>query len=218
MRLSLSKVFHSRKLWLTKKENLLAHDILHHISFSSRKKIQFALFPFHSLLLRESLLFSFPAGTKMFQFPACAFLSKFPKRNLTEFRNSWFKGCMHLAKTYRSLPRPSSQLKPNYPSSSLIAWCFPIVFHWIWLLTNISCLMASRFALHILNLHPLHTYNELHFFNYKNLIKSRLVGMDSTGFEPVTSAYPVFCFIFFCFYFFLCISALLKKVNAGAAL
>ena len=32
----------------------------------------FGLFPVRSPLLGESLLFSFPAGTKMFQFPALA--------------------------------------------------------------------------------------------------------------------------------------------------
>ena len=34
--------------------------------------IRFGLFPVRSPLLGESLLFSFPAGTKMFQFPALA--------------------------------------------------------------------------------------------------------------------------------------------------
>ena len=34
--------------------------------------IRFGLFPVRSPLLGESLLFSFPAGTKMFQFPAFA--------------------------------------------------------------------------------------------------------------------------------------------------
>ena len=34
--------------------------------------IRFGLFPVRSPLLRESLLFSIPAGTKMFQFPAFA--------------------------------------------------------------------------------------------------------------------------------------------------
>ena len=34
--------------------------------------IRFGLFPVRSPLLRESLLFSSPAGTKMFQFPAFA--------------------------------------------------------------------------------------------------------------------------------------------------
>ena len=32
-------------------------------------RVRFGLFPFRSPLLRESLLFSFPRGTKMFQFP-----------------------------------------------------------------------------------------------------------------------------------------------------
>jgi hypothetical protein len=36
------------------------------------KQRWFGLFPFRSPLLRESLLFSFPPGTKMFQFPGCA--------------------------------------------------------------------------------------------------------------------------------------------------
>ena len=34
--------------------------------------LRFGLFPSRSPLLGESLLFSFPAGTKMFQFPAFA--------------------------------------------------------------------------------------------------------------------------------------------------
>ena len=33
---------------------------------------RFGLFPVRSPLLRESLLFSFPEGTKMFQFPSLA--------------------------------------------------------------------------------------------------------------------------------------------------
>ena len=36
------------------------------------KQHQFRLFPFRSPLLRESLLFSFPVGNKMFQFPTFA--------------------------------------------------------------------------------------------------------------------------------------------------
>jgi hypothetical protein len=48
----------------------------HHISYSVSREIQLALFPFRSLLVGESLLFSFPAGTKMFQFPALLFLSE----------------------------------------------------------------------------------------------------------------------------------------------
>ena len=44
-----------------------------HISTYFHKKIRFVFFPFHSLLIRESQLFSFPTGTKMFQFPVYAF-------------------------------------------------------------------------------------------------------------------------------------------------
>ena len=50
---------------------------------SFRKQIRFALFPFRSLLIRESLLISFPTGTKMFQFPACVSLSGFSKNTFS---------------------------------------------------------------------------------------------------------------------------------------
>ena len=39
------------------------------------KQHWFGLFPFHSPLLRESIFLSFPAGTKMFQFPALTHLT-----------------------------------------------------------------------------------------------------------------------------------------------
>ncbi len=41
-------------------------------TLSGLTHIRFRLFPVRSPLLRESRLFSFPAGTKMFQFPALA--------------------------------------------------------------------------------------------------------------------------------------------------
>jgi hypothetical protein len=41
-------------------------------TLSGLTHIRFGLFPVRSPLLRESLLFSCPAGTKMFQFPAFA--------------------------------------------------------------------------------------------------------------------------------------------------
>ena len=43
---------------------------------------RFGLFPGRSPLLGESLLFSFPAGTKMFQFPALASAQKVPMAGL----------------------------------------------------------------------------------------------------------------------------------------
>ena len=39
------------------------------------QQTRFGLFPFRSPLLRESIFLSFPAGTKMFQFPALARIS-----------------------------------------------------------------------------------------------------------------------------------------------
>ena len=39
------------------------------------KQLWFRLFPFRSPLLRESIFLYFPAGTKMFQFPALAHLA-----------------------------------------------------------------------------------------------------------------------------------------------
>jgi len=42
------------------------------------------------------------------------------KDNVIALGDPWFKARMQLAKAFRSLPRPSSQLKPSYPSNSLI--------------------------------------------------------------------------------------------------
>ena len=39
------------------------------------QQTRFRLFPFRSPLLRESIFLSFPAGTKMFQFPALAHIA-----------------------------------------------------------------------------------------------------------------------------------------------
>ena len=59
----LSRTFHSMD------ENLCASPTTPRLPEQAR----FGLFPFRSPLLGESFLFSFPAGTKMFQFPAFAF-------------------------------------------------------------------------------------------------------------------------------------------------
>ena len=48
-----------------------SHDT-EYTTLSGLAYIRFGLFPVRSPLLGESLLFSFPAGTKMFQFPAFA--------------------------------------------------------------------------------------------------------------------------------------------------
>ena len=74
---------------------------------------RFGLFPVRSPLLGESLLFSLPGGTKMFQFPPFASLIKhkdnYPSGNwVVPFGNPRIKGHLHLPAAYRSLSRPSS--------------------------------------------------------------------------------------------------------------
>ena len=81
---------------------------LAHISSMLPYRIRFVLCRFRSLLFTASLLFSFPPGTKMLQFPGFPFLSK-------QFRDPWFSACMRLAMAYRSLPRPSSEREPSHP-------------------------------------------------------------------------------------------------------
>ena len=61
---------------------------------------------------RHRVLLSFPAGTKMFQFPA------FPGVT-PQFGDPRFYGCMRLAGAYRRLPRPSSAPEPSHPPAGL---------------------------------------------------------------------------------------------------
>jgi hypothetical protein len=89
-------------------------------------RIRFDLFRFRSPLLTESLLFSFPPGTKMFYFPG------FPFPHLTDmgilriigpqvdvlFENLGVGAYVRLTQAYRSLSRSSSVPKPRYPPNS----------------------------------------------------------------------------------------------------
>ena len=60
-----------------------------HIPCIFQCRIRFALFPFHSPLLRESLLISFPLGTRMFRFPRFPFLTeRCPKTSGSPIRAS----------------------------------------------------------------------------------------------------------------------------------
>ena len=75
------------------------------------KRRRFGLFPGRSPLLGESLLFSLPAGTKMFQFPA--FASRYKRdaafrRRVVPFGDLRVNGRLRLTADYRSFPRPSS--------------------------------------------------------------------------------------------------------------
>ena len=75
------------------------------------KRRRFGLFPGRSPLLGESLLFSLPAGTKMFQFPAFASRSMRDaafRRRVVPFGDLRVNGRLRLTADYRSFPRPSS--------------------------------------------------------------------------------------------------------------
>ena len=73
---------------------------------------RFGLFPGRSPLLGESLLFSLPGGTKMFQFPPFASPhngdDSAARCRVVPFGNPRVKGHLHLTGAYRSLSRPSS--------------------------------------------------------------------------------------------------------------
>ena len=72
----------------------------------------FGLFPVRSPLLGESLLFSLPTGTKMFQFPRFASLINSDNSAahcwVVPFGNLRVTGHLRLTGAYRSLSRPSS--------------------------------------------------------------------------------------------------------------
>ena len=77
---------------------------------------RFGLFPVRSPLLRESFLFSFPPGTKMFQFPGFSphelcihsWVTRHYSRWVSPFGDLRIEGRLRLPGAYRSLPRPSS--------------------------------------------------------------------------------------------------------------
>ena len=75
------------------------------------KHLWFRLIPVRSPLLRESLLFSFPPGNEMFQFPGFASdIIGYPPVGgwVAPFGNLRINGYLHLPTAYRSLSRPSS--------------------------------------------------------------------------------------------------------------
>ena len=75
------------------------------------KQTRFGLFPVRSPLLRESLLFSLPMGTKMFQFPTFALSFESagaPLRRVAPFGNLRIASYVPIPAAFRSLSRPSS--------------------------------------------------------------------------------------------------------------
>ena len=83
-----------------------------HISPMLPWGIRFGLPPFRSPLLRGSQLVSFPAGTKMFQFPAFPLLTE-------QFGDPGIDGCVRLPRAYGSLPPPSSAPDPRHPPAGV---------------------------------------------------------------------------------------------------
>ena len=88
---------------------------------------RFGLLRFRSPLLTQSLLFSFPPGNEMFQFPGFAYLHSKVCRNrfrrVAPFGNPRIKGYLLLRAAYRSLSRPSSppRAKASFMCPSLLS-------------------------------------------------------------------------------------------------
>ena len=75
----------------------------------------FGLIRVRSPLLAESLLFSIPPGTEMFQFPGFSTrlgrVDYSSSSQVSPFGHPRIKACLQLPAAYRSLPRPSSSLR-----------------------------------------------------------------------------------------------------------
>ena len=131
---------------------LKATTSIHHICLTLLQGIRFGLFPFRSPLLRGSRLISFPHPTQMLHFGwfALPYLRKgVSLRTGFPLGHRWINGCMLLPSAYRSLPRPSSLLKPSHPPSGVFAQvtleltrlCMAII-------VNSVLLSTSSFTLH----------------------------------------------------------------------
>ena len=103
-------------LWLNFPDHSIPHQSATAWSYNPWQALlpgRFRLFPGRSPLLGESLLFSSPGGTKMFQFPPFASAQKSADNSpsgywVVPFGNHGIKGHLHLPRAYRSLSRPSS--------------------------------------------------------------------------------------------------------------
>ena len=108
----------SKPLQLNWREGSRVHNPTSPVSLPHR--IRFGLFPFRSLLLRESHLVSFPPPTKMLQFggfPLPSGSTTVPK-NHSRKSHSGIPGstaAYAYPGLFRGWPRPSSALKPNHP-------------------------------------------------------------------------------------------------------
>ena len=97
---------------------------------------RFGLLRVRSPLLAQSLLFSLPPGTEMFQFPGFAPASSRchgrPWR-VAPFGNPRIEGYLPLTAAYRSLSRPSSppRAQASFMCPSLLSFCFRLITRWL---------------------------------------------------------------------------------------
>ena len=93
-------------------------------------QIQFGLFPFRSPLLGKSLLIFFPRGTQMLHFPRFDLhyhCNGVCLRIGFQFGHPRINGRLHLPWAYRSLPRPSSLLKPSHPPTGVSTPAYSVI-------------------------------------------------------------------------------------------
>ena len=91
------------------------------------KQYRFGLIPVRSPLLGESLLFSLPMGTKMFQFPTFASVLTDDRSStcrVVPFGNLWITGYLLLPIAYRSLSRPSSPARAKASTVRPFLLCY----------------------------------------------------------------------------------------------
>ena len=120
----------SRPLQLRRRGGSRAHNPTSPMSYPHG--IRFGLFPFRSLLLRESLLVSFPPPTKMLPFggfplPAGStadFFGVCGRRSHSGIPGS--KAAYAYPGLFRGLPRPSSALKPSHPPDGVACRAFAV--------------------------------------------------------------------------------------------
>ena len=127
--------------------------------------------PFARHYLGNHYLFSFPAGTKMFQFPALASIIRMDgipsEYRVVPFGNPRIKGHLHLPAAYRSLSRPSSP-----PRAKASAMCPYLLF--------VLPITYGRYILSAFNFTFFWSHHvKERCFNYKTIIKTEWRITDS---------------------------------------
>ncbi len=104
---------------------------------------RFGLFPFRSSLLRESLLFSFPCGTEIFQFPQFPLPALCVQAGVTPHHGCWVSPFRHpRIKSWSALPRGFSQ-----PPTSFIGIRRQGIHRWLFVAWRTKMLvLAMQFS------------------------------------------------------------------------